>query len=146
MSKSKKERRQKTDTLKEGKSNDWISLQRARFVFQEKYSLHGAGHYSKSWLSLNLSKNILLPLWNPKVHHRVHTSPQLDPILSQLNPVRPIDPYLAKVQFNVIKVHDATVKCGPMYKIMKRLDIDTNTQIHLYTCLNAIITLNDMNK
>jgi hypothetical protein len=41
-------------------------------------------------------------LWNPKVHYRVHTSPPLDPILSRLNPVRPIDPYSPKVHLNVI--------------------------------------------
>jgi hypothetical protein len=36
-------------------------------------------------------------LWN-----RVHTGPPLDPMLSQPNPVRPIDPYLPKVHLNVI--------------------------------------------
>jgi hypothetical protein len=41
-------------------------------------------------------------LWNPKAHYHVHTRPPLDPILNQLNPVRPIDPYLPKVQLNVI--------------------------------------------
>jgi hypothetical protein len=41
-------------------------------------------------------------LSNPMVHYRLHTSPPLDTTLSQLNPFRPIDPYLPKVHLNVI--------------------------------------------
>jgi hypothetical protein len=36
------------------------------------------------------------------MEYRVHTSPSLDTILSQPNPVRPIDSYLPKVHLNVI--------------------------------------------
>jgi hypothetical protein len=61
------------------------------------YLLHAAEHYLKSWESLSLSKNVLLFIWNPEVQYRVHKSPSLDPILSQPNPVLPIDPYIPKV-------------------------------------------------
>jgi hypothetical protein len=44
-----------------------------------------------------LIKKILLSLLNPKIHHRVHKSPSLDIILSQPNPVRPIDPHIPKI-------------------------------------------------
>jgi hypothetical protein len=65
------------------------------------YLLHGADIIWKANCPSACQKNILSS-WKPKVHHHVHKSPPLDPILSESNPVRRIDSYLPKVHLNVI--------------------------------------------
>jgi hypothetical protein len=59
---------------------------------------------SPSWEAASSSTSQEFPkmLWNPKFYCRVHKSPQMDPTLSQMNPVHSIPSYFSKMHFNII--------------------------------------------
>jgi hypothetical protein len=52
--------------------------------------------------SSSASQEITLILWNPKVHYRIHNSPTIVSILSQINPFYFLPSYFFKFHFNIV--------------------------------------------
>jgi hypothetical protein len=59
---------------------------------------------SPPWGAINWAATHELPSssWNPNVQYRLHKSPPLVPILSHINPIHTIPPYLSQIHANIV--------------------------------------------
>jgi hypothetical protein len=71
-------------------------------ILQRNHSLtHGAEPFLRSRQLCSHSRTFSI-LRNPNIHYRVHISPPLVPILSQINPIHITPSYLSKIHFNIV--------------------------------------------
>jgi hypothetical protein len=77
---------------------------------QESFSVMKAAALRGEADSDSASQEIPRLLCNPKVHYRVHNSPLLHPIFSQMNPIPTFPPYFPKIHCNTCIRFSSTPK------------------------------------
>ena len=88
------------------------------FVFDDTNTMEQRPYWEVN--SSSASQEIPRILWNPKVHHRIHNSPPLVPILSQIDPVRASQSHLSNMKHSEF----CPGIVGTLYFILYRLKTD----------------------
>jgi hypothetical protein len=88
----------------------WLSFYPVSSLLKQRYRISNVCSLTYLWTwALPEKLPIVQPfrkfpaiLRNPKVHHHVHKSPPLVPIMTQFDPVPTIPSYLSKIHFNIV--------------------------------------------
>jgi len=79
----------------------WSSVPSAIAIHHPPFNYMGKSP-SRESDSHSASQGILRLLWNPTVHYRLHKSPKLVLILSQMNQIHAFSPCFPKIHYNII--------------------------------------------
>jgi hypothetical protein len=86
-----------------------------------------------------------LLIWNPKVHHCVHKIPHLDPVMSQLNPIRNLWPCFFNIRFNTTGLYSYKLLSLRLFHLLrfisKTLHI-SHLPVHATYCSHLLHDLN----